>query len=177
MIDEPECINRAKSGHQKAFRMLYDEHVEPLYRFMRQYSRDSVQVEEWVQRAFIKAFRNIAGFNGSSRFSTWLFTIALNEMRSDVRRPNLFVLEPEKGLQKEAYQREDDSFIWNESMKVLLEELDTSKRTVFTLFEVEGYSHAEIASILKIGENSSRVLLHRAKQYLQSRWKAEEKSA
>jgi RNA polymerase sigma factor (sigma-70 family) len=177
MNDEQIWINKAKEGNQRAFEKLYDTHVEPLYRFMRQYSKDVFQVEDWVQRAFIKAYKNIASYNATARFSTWLYTIALNEMRTDFRRPNLVVIDSSAQDDHGQYQREDDGFIWDDIMKTWLDELDESKRMVFILYEVEGYSHAEIASMLKIGESASRTLLHRAKYHLKSRWKEEEESA
>jgi RNA polymerase sigma-70 factor (ECF subfamily) len=54
-----------------------------------------------------------------------------------------------------------------------MDELDESKRAVFVLYEVEGYSHAEIASMLGIAESSSRTYLARAKRHLQQRWNKE----
>jgi|WetSurMetagenome_2_1015567.scaffolds.fasta_scaffold273749_2 RNA polymerase sigma factor (sigma-70 family) len=177
MKDEQIWVSKAKEGNQRAFQQLYDAHVEPLFRFMRQYSKDSFQVEDWVQRAFIKAYKNIGSYNATARFSTWLYTIALNEMRTDFRRPNLFLIDSSIQNENINYQNEDDSFIWVDIMRQWLEELGESKRTVFLLYEVEGYSHAEIASMLNIGESASRTLLHRAKYFLKSRWEAEEKSA
>src|SRR5689334_7283888 len=111
MNDEIPLIEKAKDGDERAFRQIYERHVDPLFRFMRQYSKDTVQVEEWVQRAFIKAYRNIHTFNATARFSTWLFTIALNEMRTDFRRPTLVVVtgdEPWRGSVPV-----DESLIWD----------------------------------------------------------------
>ena len=177
MKDEIFWVEKARNGDQRAFRKLYDGHVEPLYRFMRRHSKDAGQVEDWVQRAFIKAYRNIGSFNGVARFSTWLYTIALNEMRTDFRRPNLVILEPGPFAEERSTGAQDDSFIWEDMMKQWLAELDDSKRMVFVLYEVEGYSHAEIASMLNINEGASRTLLHRARNLLKSRWETEEKSA
>ncbi|MFI5252212.1 MAG: RNA polymerase sigma factor [Bacteroidota bacterium] len=176
MKEEEIWVKTAKEGDERAFHQLYNIHVEPLYRFMHRYSQDTFQVEDWVQRAFIKAFKNISTYNATARFSTWLFTIALNEMRTDFRRPNLVVLDSATS-ENGNIQQADENFIWDDIMKTWLDDLDESKRTVFILYEVEGYSHAEIASMLNIGESSSRTLLHRAKHYLKSRWQAEEKSA
>src|SRR6267154_3664522 len=167
-------IEDAKEGDQHAFRKLYDLHVDPLYRFMRQYSKDTGEVEDWVQRAFIKAFKNVTSYNGAAKFSTWLIAIALNEMKTDLRRINLFTSEGDAPTTPS--QPEDDSFVWNDMMKTWLGELDEGKRAVFMLYEVEGYSHREIASILSTSENASRTMLHRAKSYLRTRWKEEENS-
>lgn len=55
-------------------------------------------------------------------------------------------------------------------MKVFLDQLDETKRIVFILYEVEGYSHAEIASMLGFGESTSRTVLSRTKQFLKKQW-------
>ncbi|MBI3194811.1 MAG: sigma-70 family RNA polymerase sigma factor [Ignavibacteriae bacterium] len=172
---EATLIDKAKRGNQPAFKKLYDVHVEPLFRFMRQYSNDTVQVEEWVQRAFIKAFNNVQSFKGNSRFATWLFTIALNEMRTDLRKPNILSFTNNE-LPEIHFLQEEERFIWSDSMKTLLHELDEQKRSVFFLYEVEGYSHAEIATMLNINESASRTTLCRAKQWLRTQWEQMEKA-
>ena len=57
-----------------------------LFRFLSQFSDERVLAQEWTQRAFIKAFERIHQFSANSSFKTWLFTIGLNEMRSDNRK-------------------------------------------------------------------------------------------
>ncbi len=174
MTDETFLINRAQNGDHRAFREIYERHVTALFRFMRQHSADTFQVEEWVQRAFIKAYRNIGSFQGSSRFSTWLFTIALNEMKTDLRRTNLISFDSEDLQNWNGHEETASSFVWQDTMKSWLADLSESKRMVFVLYEVEGYSHAEIASMLNIGESTSRALLSRAKQLLKLKIASEE---
>lgn len=176
MTDETLLINRVRHGDQRAFKELYELHVVALFRFLRQYSADTFQVEEWVQRAFIKAYRNIGTFQGTSRFATWLFTIALNEMRTDLRKTNLVSFNTDD---IQHWNGEDDGsshFVWQDTMKSWLADLSESKRTVFLLYEIEGYSHAEIASMLNVGESTSRALLSRAKQFLKTKVASEEKA-
>lgn len=152
--------------------MLYADHVSPLYRFLKQFSTRDEEVEEWVQRAFIKAFEHLGTFDGRSRFSTWLFTLGINEMKMDRRRAKLVSFSP---LNDEADPGEDvpQAFEWKHTMKDWMVQLDDTKRTVFILYEVEGYTHAEIGTMLGIAESSSRTLLSRAKKYLQERWTKE----
>ncbi|MBI3189131.1 MAG: sigma-70 family RNA polymerase sigma factor [Ignavibacteriales bacterium] len=175
MKHETTIIDKAKRGNQTAFRKLYDFHVEPLFRFMRQYSTDTHLVEDWVQRAFIKAYKNMQSFKGNSKFETWLFTIALNEMRSDFRKPNILSFIGDE-LPDIHTINEEERFVWDDSMKTLLHELDEEKKSVFLLYEIEGYTHAEIASMLNINENASRTILCRAKQWLRTQWEQMEKA-
>lgn len=182
MHDETHLIEQAQNGSQTAYKALYEAHVTPLYRFLRQYSSNTSDVEEWTQRAFIKAFQHLATFRGTSRFSTWLFTLALNEMRMDKRsakRATFLFVEtaldeagslPSKASNNISNEAADD-FAWHDMMKAWLARLNDTKRAVFVLYEVEGYSHVEIAEILGIQESASRTTLTRTKQFLQQQWK------
>jgi RNA polymerase sigma-70 factor, ECF subfamily len=172
MQDESVWIAEAKAGSQTAFRGLYEANVTPLYRFLKQFASERDQAEEWVQRAFIRAFEHLASFDGRSRFSSWLFRLAINEMRMDWRRKQIVTFVPvDEGGDHATSQ--DDPFEWKQLMKTWMEDLDETKRAVFILYEVEGYAHAEIASMLGIAESSSRTLLVRAKRHLQDRWNRE----
>lgn len=176
MTDESSLVHRARQGEQRAFRLLYEAHVDPLYRFLKQFSGDHHEVEEWVQRAFIKAFRRLASFEERSRFSTWIFTIGLNEMRSDRRRRTVLAFEP---LDHAPIVEETgtDQFQWDDLMREWLSELSDLKRAVFLLFEIEGYSHSEIAEMLGIREATSRTVLTRTKHWLRERWDQERRAA
>lgn len=141
-----------------------------IYRFLYQFSKDPDQVMEWTQRAFIKAFENINYFEGNSKFSTWLIKIGLNEMRTDMARikDKMTVYIDEEEHDKAVSVEEE--FEWKQDMKWLLSDLDEFKKSIFILYEVEGYSHSEIADILNISESQSRTTLHRVKAYLKEKW-------
>ena len=171
---EPDTIELARRGDHAAFRQLYEEHVGPLYRFLGQFSRRSDETEEWVQRAFIKAFRHLGSFDRRSKFSTWIFQIGLNEMRTDRRPEKVVPLSQDEDLDT---LPEPEAFLdgWTSSAKYWLDRLDDQRRSVFILHEVEGYSHAEIALSLGITEGHSRTILTRTKAWLRHRLEAERK--
>jgi RNA polymerase sigma-70 factor (ECF subfamily) len=169
MPSESALVEKGKMGNQRAFKLLFERNVEKLYRFLRQFTKNSDEVEDWVQRAFIKAFINIDKFQERSKFSTWLIRIGINEMRTDFRKNDLFRSTGDEG--EEIYLQlylQEQAFEWEHDMKIYLNELEETKRAVFILYEVEGYSHAEISEMLEISESSSRTNLHRAKKLLQS---------
>jgi RNA polymerase sigma-70 factor (ECF subfamily) len=176
MTDESLLISRALEGDQSAFKALYDRHVDSLFRFLSQFTRDRHEVKDWVQRSFIKAYESLAGFERQSRFSTWLFAIGLNQMRSDRRRAALL---PFESLEHHEPVEDDsaDRFEWDEMMKSLMEQLTETQKAVFLLHEVEGFSHAEIAGMLDVGESTSRTVLSRAKHWLRTQWERERKAA
>lgn len=166
-MDESKVIAKALNGDQKAFRRLYDSHVELIFRFLMQFNADRQVVSDWVQQAFIKAFRKLDSFNGQSTFRTWLFSIAINEMRSSNRK--LKAIDSLDDIVHDSVVSEQirdlDDLI---SIRDAISELDEQKRLVFMLYEVEGYSHREIAEMLGIGESTSRTILTRSKVKLRA---------
>jgi RNA polymerase sigma-70 factor (ECF subfamily) len=166
---EAELVRKVKSGDQKAFKELYNAYADSLYLFMKQFSFDTQLVEDWVQRAFIKSYLNIQKFDGISLYKTWLYKIAINEMKMDFRKSGSGA-----GLSFDEAEPlaeiEDIDFQWNMVMKNWLYELNEIKRMVFIMYEVEGYSHAEIAGMLNINESASRTILTRTKCWLKKKW-------
>lgn len=165
-------VENARKGSQRAYKELFDNNVNNLYRYLRQFSNDSDQVEDWVQRAFIKAFNNLYSFQGGSSFRTWLFKIAINEMRTDFRKKSSRSFEDYDENNITEYEENGSEMEWNDEMKWLLLELDEIKKSVFILYEVEGYNHYEIADLLNISVSSSKTILHRTKKSLQERWQS-----
>jgi RNA polymerase sigma-70 factor (ECF subfamily) len=173
---ESRLIDRARKGDQKAFRSLYEFHVGPLFRFLLQFASDRDEARDWVQRAFIRAFEHLGQFDRRSLFGTWLFTIGLNEMRTDRRRKNIIDLEPDLSSLADGSSESTEEFVWSSAMRHWLDMLDTQKRSVFVLHEIEGFSHKEIAAMLHIEESHSRTILTRVRSYLQRRWTGERKA-
>ena len=163
-------VIEARKGNQRAFKKLFEENVNIIYRFLYQFSKNPDQVEEWTQRAFIKAFENIDRFEGNSKFSTWLIKIGINEMKTDFARikdKRTVFLEDE---QYDASISPEEDFEWKQDMKWLMDDLDEFKKSIFILYEVENYSHAEIADMLNISEALSRTTLCRVKKELKEKW-------
>lgn len=162
--EEIALINRALSGDQKAYEKLYESYVEILFRFLAQFSDQREQVKDWTQVAFVKAFDNLDSFKFNSRFKTWLFSIGLNVMRSEMRSKITFTDLEEANLDKQEPEH-STSHDWS-LLRKAIRKLSPEKRMILLLHEVEGYSHNEIGSMLNIKEGTSRVILHRTKEEL-----------
>ena len=166
--DEIKLISQAVSGDQSAFKTLYDHHVDALFSFLKQFSGDRELVKDWTQRAFIKAFDKLDSFKQQSRFKTWLFTIGMNEMRTDMRSRIRFVELPESELRDVTEEPENDPELWK-AAKHAIRSLPPEKKMVLLLHIAEGYSHKEIGEMLSIKEGTCRIILHRAKEELKKR--------
>lgn len=155
-------VSRAMGGDQLAYKALYDRHMSTLFRFMRQFSDDREMVSDWVQMTFIKAFQNLDRFEGRASFKSWIFRIAINEMKQSFRKAHR---EPEYIDEDQLYSYSDQRSSpadWI-TLKDKIRRLPDRPRLVFLMFEIEGFSHAEIAKVLDITESSSRSILTRVK--------------
>lgn len=158
-------VLRAMGGDQLAYKALYERHASSLFRFMTQFTDDRELISDWVQMAFIKAFQNLDRYEGRSSLKSWIFRIAINEMKQSFRKAHR---EPEYIDEDQLYSYSDQRSSpadWI-TLKDKIRRLPDRPRLVFLMFEIEGFSHAEIAKVLDITESSSRSILTRVKLQL-----------
>src|SRR5687768_3032737 len=80
-IDQ-QLVERAQHGDKKAFDLLVVKYQRKLARLLSQFIRDSAEVEDVTQEAFIKAYRALPSFRGDSAFYTWLYRIGINTAKN-----------------------------------------------------------------------------------------------
>ena len=85
-IDDRDVVNRVLAGETEAFALLVERWQIPLVNLAWRYCRDRGRAEEMAQEAFLRAWRNLAQWRGDSAFSTWLFALAANFYRTELRR-------------------------------------------------------------------------------------------
>jgi RNA polymerase sigma-70 factor (ECF subfamily) len=76
--EEATLLASARAGDSAAFERLVTPHWDALLRVTQRILRNREDAEDAVQTAFLSAFRNLNGFDGRSRFSSWLSRIAMN---------------------------------------------------------------------------------------------------
>lgn len=171
---ESTHIKQALEGNESAYKKLYELHVDGLFIFLNQFSKNREQTKDWVQKSFIKAFENLSGFQERSTFKTWLFTIGLNVMRTEQRKITSIIefnsdfVDQVRSQSEFSEDQDFDPELW-ESAKEAIKELDPDKKLVVLLHIAEGYQHSEISTMLNISESASRVILHRAKNELRNK--------
>lgn len=161
-------VAQAASGDTRAFEMLYRLHLGRVYALCLRLTRSEARAEEMTQAAFVRAWEKLASFRGESAFSTWLHRLTVNVVfegqRADQRRAGRMVGADDVAV----FDRE--GYLPTPGMKIDLEKaialLPDRAREVFVLFQVEGYSHEEIAELTQMAIGSSKAQLHRARQLL-----------
>ena len=161
-----------RSGDLRAYERLYSLHGARMKNLARNILGSSPDAEDAVQETFLKVQRGIASFRGQSSFVTWTFRILVNTCydarRSRLRKKEVAADEPQPD--DAASCPEPRAPVAHPSLRLALEralgKLTRHQRDVFLLYEVEGFRHAEISSMLEISEAASKNALFQAKKNL-----------
>ena len=157
-------------GDAKIFEELYHRFGERLKSIAWNHLGNVSDAEDAVQETFLKVHRAASTYTGEASFSTWMFRILVNTCYDLLRKRRRRIEEEpiEDTVERSAPSVDDAKRM---TLRKLLGELTEQRRTVFTLFEIEGLSHAEIAAILGISEGNSKWILFATKKELQEKWK------
>src|SRR3979409_214576 len=79
---DQQLVERAQRGDKHAFELLVSKYQRRLARLLSRFIRDSTEVEDIAQEAFIKAYRALPSFRGDSAFYTWLYRIGINTAKN-----------------------------------------------------------------------------------------------
>jgi RNA polymerase sigma-70 factor (ECF subfamily) len=165
-------VQRAQGGDERAFAALYQMHRKRVYSLCLLMTRNVAEAEDLTQEAFLQVFRKIGSFRGDSAFSTWLYRVAVNTVLMKLRRRKsepAFSLDqpvgPESPLRRDLGRRDPAlaGAIDRIALRRAIQELPEGCRTVFSLHEIEGYQHQEIAQLLRCSVGNSKSQLHKAK--------------
>lgn len=166
--DDASLVKRARKGDRLAYEQLYRRHRDHVYGLVwRLGGGDAALAEDLLQEAFVRAWQKLDSFRGDSRFGTWLHRLSANVALSD-RRTRLRRLARETELEGAAERTAtgDRDVYAGERMDLerAIAQLPERARTVLVLYDIEGYSHAEISEIAGMAEGSSKAQLHRARK-------------
>ena len=159
-----------QAGDLRAYERLYQLQGARMRNLARNLLGSPSDAEDAVQDTFLKIQRGIRSFRGQSAFVTWAFRILVNTCH-DVRRSRMRRKEQTGNEPEDAAPRlEPRAPGAHPSLRMALERalatLTQHQRDVFLLYEVEGFRHAEIASLLDISETASKNTLFQAKKNL-----------
>lgn len=183
-IDEVQnLVSRAIEGDFDAFDEIMLLYRERLYGVIYNMTFNHEDAADLTQESFVKAFRSLSKFKRKSSFFTWLYRIGVNLTLTHLKRKKarkffsfdqLSDHKKSKEVLAEFSSSEKSSIKTtllnelHEKLNEALSKLSDKHRTIVVLFEIDGLSHKEIASIMKCTEGTVRSRLHYAKLQLQS---------
>ena len=176
---------RVKQGDNEAFALLVDKYKQPVMNLVYRMLRDATEAEDIAQNVFIQVHKSAARYQVSSKFTTWLFTIArnlcLNELRRRSRHPadSMEAAHPEN---EEPWQQFEDKKTFSPPETLLqgelerkieeaLAELPENQRTAIVLCRQDELSYEEIAKVLRCSLSATKSLIHRGRETLKEKLK------
>ncbi len=171
--EDRKLATACASGDTRIFEELYHRLGDRMKSIAWNHLGNAADAEDAVQDTFLKVHRAAATYTGEASFSTWVFRILVNTCYDVLRKRKRRIEEAPLDDEPETTQRTSMSVddAKRITLRKLLDELSEQRRTVFTLFEIEGLSHAEIGEILGITEGNSKWILFSTKKELQEKWK------
>lgn len=167
---EIHCIERIKKGDHEAFSWIVDKYKDLVYTLCIKMLSSEVDAEEAAQDVFVKVYKSISSFRGSSKFSTWIYRITYNQCISIIRKKVKMIdmvdelsdgeIDEETLDALELLKREERSFYIKQAMEALPE----TDAFVLTLFCYEELSLEEICEVTGQANSNIRIRLHRARK-------------
>lgn len=172
--DENEIIVACQKGESWAQKIVYERYAPVLMSICYRYVPQREIATDILHDSFIKIFTKIESYLALGSFEGWMKRIVVTTALEYLRENKIHLM---LRLDDIAYETEDENTTVLEKLSAdelmkCISFMPDGYRTVFNLYAIEGYSHAEIAHLLHISENTSRSQFMRAKALLQQKIKA-----
>jgi RNA polymerase sigma-70 factor (ECF subfamily) len=177
-LDDAALVAEYLAGRRLAFHELADRYHVRLLNFIYRTIGDRDRAEDLVQETFVRVYRHLHRFDPTKKFSTWIYTIASNlaknELRNRSRNPLVLFQAIKKnwGADHRPLQWEDSSYApddlfrkrhLREQVERAVAELPEHHRVVFVLREMEGKTYEEISEITGVTLGTVKSRLNRAR--------------
>lgn len=169
-----KLIEACRENDRRAQLKLYNKYCEGMYYVALRFMNDTMEAEDAMQEAFIKAFQKLHQFNGEVSFGAWLKRIVINKCLDKLKAKKLELISINEQVLGTVDEQEDWQVadgIGVEEVKRKIENLPEKYKYPLMLYLIEGYDHEEIGEILNITQVASRTLVHRGKKKLQDELK------
>lgn len=170
-LSDEQLVALTVKGDVSAFNEIVARWERRLYNFVYRYLGNAEDAKDITQESFVRAYSHLDGFRGQSKFSSWLYQIALNLCRSKLRRQKshptvsiddreednpLWALPDQRATPAE-YTLEQERAL---AVREALAQLPEAQRTVIILKEYNGLKFREIAEILDTPESTVKSRLY-----------------
>ena len=171
-------VEKCKQNDRQAQMQLYNQYCNGMLIVALRFVKDTMEAEDIVQEAFIKAFSKLEQYKTEVSFGAWLKRIVINRCIDVLKSKKQRLIELEEhhlNVVDTDYENEwlVEDEITIEDVKTAIEALPEKYKYGVMLYLMEGYDHQEISEILNISEVASRTQLSRGKQKLQNALKLE----
>jgi RNA polymerase sigma-70 factor (ECF subfamily) len=179
---DQQLVERVQAGDKRAFDMLVLKYQAKIMGLISRYVKDSHEIQDVAQEAFIKAYRALPRFRGDSAFYTWLYRIAINTAKNHLvsrgRRPPASDVEIEDAEYYDSgdalrVQDTPENQLFSAELAAVvnaaIKELPDDLRAAVTLREFDGLSYEDIAEIMDCPVGTVRSRIFRAREAIDKR--------
>ncbi len=175
---DEDLIARFQDGDAYAFDLLVRRYKEPLLNFIYRFIGDLVEAEDVVQETFFRVYKNKHYYKEVAKFSTWIYTIAGNLAKTELRRRKrrkIFSIHKETVTDKELElpdlksnpEKEVNTIVTEKIIHKAISQLPSKFRQVIVLRDIQGFSYEEISGIIKVPLGTVKSRVNRARLKLQ----------
>lgn len=167
-IEDIELAKKCARGDDKARKELYTRYAGSLYALCVRYVGDRELARDLMHDSMIKVFDTIGKYKPTGSLKSWVSRVTVNLVIDHIRKSRKFqtVSLDEKQERIPEPDKEEIRLVPKEELMKMLTRLPDTKRVIFNMFCVEGYSHKDIAAMLGIKEKTSSSLLFKARMQL-----------
>ena len=177
-LDDSALVARCLEGDRRGFTELVERYQTRLLNFVYRTTGDRERAEDLVQETFIRVYRHLHRFDQSKKFSTWVYTIASNLAKNELRNRSRNPLVLFQAI-KRSWDADQRPLEWEDNtyrpddlyrkrhlrhlVESAVEELPEHHRVVFVLREMEGKTYEEISDITGCNLGTVKSRLNRAR--------------
>lgn len=178
-MDEKILVEQLKQGDQTAFKTIVDTWQNMVYNTALGIVQSEEDAEDIAQEVFVQVYQSISSFKGDSKFSTWLYRIAITKSLDHERKKkrkkrfafvkSLFGEESEVVVHPPDFHHPGVAIEKKEDAATLfaaIAQLPENQKIAFTLHKVEGLSYQEVSDVMETTVSSVESLMHRARTNL-----------
>jgi len=184
ILSDVELVEKFTKGDESSFEEIVRRYETKAYNLAMRLTRNQEDAEEVLQDVFVTVYRKVAGFEGKSKFSSWLYRITVNAAFMKLRKRrqdqsvaledvmsnlhNITTLAPQSSFSLPC----DSLAVSNEVREALegaISKLPEEYRAVFILRDIDGLSNKEVGDILDLSIPAVKSRLHRSRLMLRKR--------
>ncbi len=182
-VTDLQLIAKFKKGSIEAFEEIMERYESKIFNLAMRLTRNQEDAEEVIQDVFSTIYKKVAGFEGKSAFSSWLYRIVVNasfmKLRKRKQQATVFLEDLGPNLKQHHLDNDPlsvvrgDSIALNkevrETLSAAIGRLPDQYRAVFVLRDVDGLSNQEVGEILKLSIPAVKSRLHRSRLMLRKK--------
>ena len=171
-LTDIEIIESVRKGNQSDFEILVDRYKNKAFSLLCGMLKDSMEAEEVLQDAFLKAYYGLKNFKQEAKFSTWFYRIvyntALTRLSTKKRKieKEMTSIDEELNIADNTYAVQSEKKELSKLIDELLDKLPANYASVITMFYLEEMTCEEIAEVTNKSLSNVKVLLHRSRNAL-----------